>query len=156
MSEQSADVVRATLTVTTVKNNTSEEFKGIDYAVKRAFDDANDKHTRSFRLIIHVLETCEELVDAANDLVSTILDYKVPIISATPINNKTGEMYDHIFGQLHSADVVTKVLKNAGRLKATKIYRTTYLSPDRTSEERKEHRNLVTELKVKILLNGSF
>ena len=51
--------------------------------------------------------------------------------------------------RVRSSDIVTQILRKAKRLREIEGYKTVYISPNRTPEERASRKKLVSELKEK-------
>ena len=50
---------------------------------------------------------------------------------------------------LSSTVFVSQILRNAARLRDSELYKSVYISPDRTAEERSKRRQLVEQYKMK-------
>ena len=120
--------------------------------VNAALTESKETDLRSSRFVIYGLddEYGDDFVENSKDIVHTVLGYSHPVVAVSPINNKENSP---ILVQLQNPDIVRRVLKQARKLKSSMSYSSVYLAPDRSPEERKNHKKLVGELK-KILPGG--
>ena len=105
---------------------------------------------RSKEIVVFGVE--EKQGESVNSVVHQILEQleeKPQIKQCRRIGLKrTGAVRPIIFS-VRSTDVVHQILKKAKRLRTTDEYKTIYISPNRTQEERAIRKQLVSELKLK-------
>ncbi len=64
--------------------------------------------------------------------------------------SSTSSLYRPVKVSFGSSDVALQILTKSNNLRTVSVYRTVYIEPDRSAEERMVHKQLVTELKQKI------
>ena len=118
--------------------------------IAAAVKTVSKEEDRSKEIVVFGVE--EKQGESVNSVVNQILEQleeKPQIKQCRRIGLKrTGAVRPIIFS-VRSTDVVHQILKKAKRLRTTDEYKTIYISPNRTLEERAIRKQLVSELKVK-------
>ena len=70
-----------------------------------------------------------------------------PRVEASRLGKKSGSATRPVKVTLSSSTIVQQILKKSSKLSRTDKFKTVYLAPDRTAEERAQHKELVVELK---------
>ena len=70
-----------------------------------------------------------------------------PRVEASRLGKKSGSATRPVKVTLSSSTIVQQILKKSSKLSRTDEFKTVYLAPDRTVEERAQHKELVVELK---------
>ena len=70
-----------------------------------------------------------------------------PRVEASRLGKKSGSATRPVKVTLSSSTIVQQILKKSSKLSRTDKFKTVYLAPDRTVEERAQHKELVVELK---------
>ena len=149
--ESYADILKSQ--PTSGSSTTSDGDKKLQSVVNAALLESNEKTLRSSRFVIYGLEGREkDFLADAEDIVHTVLGYRHPVVAVNPINNKQSSP---ILVQLKTPELVSRVLKQAKKLRSTSHYRNIYLAPDRTPEEQRRYKKLVDDLKNKIKEDSS-
>ncbi|KAL5271180.1 hypothetical protein ACHWQZ_G001725 [Mnemiopsis leidyi] len=120
--------------------------KKLENVVKK-IQDAED---RSRNLIIFGLtEENGENLNAKVGEMFTYLEEKPLFSTPTRIGNSSGGSVRPVKLSLASATMVSPLLAKSQRLRQSNIFKSVYISPDRTKEERMVRRTLVNELREK-------
>ena len=77
------------------------------------------------------------------------MDEKPQVSKCRRIGQKTSGSVRPVIFTVRNSDVVYQILRKAKGLRDIEGYKTVYISPNRTPEERIERRKLVSELKSK-------
>ncbi len=100
----------------------------------------------------------EQLNEHINDRVSEVLMEvgQKPIVEASRIGGKSPNSKDDeklcrpVKVTVANSTIVKRILTHARALRHSKNFKEVYISPDRSAEQRKHHRQLVLELKRKV------
>jgi hypothetical protein len=143
-----------------VKKNSYQDKQSTKKSVKDAIKAVNEEEERSKNLIIYgVKEEEEEEHVEGLDIKIDPLPGLITLISEQTecsdsyvrniyrIGNKTLGKVRPIKVELESSTDVANFLSNAHKLKTTDKYKSVYLAPDRTLEQRVAHNKLVTQMK---------
>ena len=111
---------------------------------------ASASSDRSSNLILYGLPETTDSSDI--DQVKDIFQHleEAPVLSGVErLGRRTEERVRPVRVVLRSRDIARTVLGKSARLRESELYKTVYISPDRTFEERDERRELVKVLKEK-------
>ena len=109
-----------------------------------------EKTERSQNVIIYGLkEDSDELIQGKVEAVLAEVGEKPTISDCCRIGTKTDSSIRPVKFSLKSQAHVTQVLKNARKLRSIDGFRSVYICPDRSLEERKAYKKLVEEVKMK-------
>ena len=139
-----------------VKSNLSEKTPtnvgGIKSAVKNAMMDMKKETDRKKSVVVFGLqeEESENLTETTGDLLEKI-NVTAVIQQAYRIGRKNDERIRPLRIVLSTIDSVHDFLYSAKQLRHSEKYKSVYVSIDRNPKEIVEHRNLVIQLKKKIL-----
>jgi hypothetical protein len=138
------------------KKNTNQSKVVTAKVVKEAVKDLNDEEGRSKNLIVYGVKESEEedLEDAYEEKIlddvvksiheATVADSPYPnAVSIYRLGKKEGNKTRPIKVEFGSSSDVDVILRNAYKLKVTSEFKSVYLSPDRTKEQRLTHSKLV-------------
>lgn len=122
--------------------------KKIEAAVRKAAD----KEDRTKNAIIYGIEESDS--EVIQEKVGGILEVigEKPLVkncARVGVKKPGGVLPRPVKFSLSSSDLVAQVLRNARQLHSKEGYRSVYICPDRTVEERKAHKKLVDQLKEK-------
>ena len=100
---------------------------------------------------IMVFGLCEEDNEEINTKVSEVLESlgEKPHVEACRIGKKTPSAARPVKVSFSSSSIVQQILKKSSKLSGTERFKSVFLAPDRTAEERVQRKELVLELKVK-------
>ena len=117
-------------------------------AVKTALADRADEEGRQNNLMIFGLkeEAEENIADKVNELFCEINEK--PHFDAKRLGrNKSGEHVRPVRVVLQGSQAIRQILVKAVKLRETEVFKSVFISPDRTPEQRAAQRELVTEVK---------
>ncbi|KAL5254876.1 hypothetical protein ACHWQZ_G014352 [Mnemiopsis leidyi] len=125
----------------------------IEAAVKRV----SDKEDRSRNVIIYgVKEESGEDLNQCIDSILTEIEEKPRIIDCCRIGNVKQDMCRPIKFTVSNHDHVRQILQKCKTLRNKEGYKSVYLSPDHTVDERKAFRKLLDELRQKRISEPEF
>ena len=112
----------------------------------------NEEEDRSKNVVVFgVTEEQEENVDSKVAALLDQLEEKPQFMDCRRIGQRSSGSLRPIRFRVNSSDIVYQLLRKAKRLKDIDGYKTIFISPDRTPEERISRKTLVGELKKKRL-----
>ena len=149
-----------------VKKDNKQNRQLTTKSVKEAVKIVNQEEERSRNLIIYgVKEPAEDSwenslkFDLATDTVKSITEItdtsNIDIIHSCRVGDKKPGKIRPIKVKLESSLHVESILKNAHKLKTNNDFKTVFLAPDRTPEQRAAHSKLVIQMKEMIKNDSS-
>ena len=117
--------------------------------IQSAVKSATDKEDRRKNLVIYgVSETPgEEILDKASEILLEVGE-KPSVKDCCRIGRKNGDAPRPVKLCLSSSDIAQQVLRKARLLRMKEGYKSVYICPDRTVEERRAYKKLVEELRT--------
>ena len=135
-----------------VKKGNSSNKQLTAQSVKEAVRSVNDEEKRSKCFMIYGYEEMEEegeTSDIAREIYSKVGFRPPVIVDAFRIGNKTPDKTRPIKVEVEHPTDVNVLLKSANKLKASDMS-SVFVAPDRTKEQRTEHKKLVATMKSMI------
>ena len=119
--------------------------------IRTAVKSVNEEEDRSRNLLLFALseETTEDLPAKVADVLESLGEKPRVLDCARLRINREGSCRP-VKVTLSNPGSVSQVLRHRNKLRTVDRYRTTFLAPDRTAEERAAHKTLVEQLKEKI------
>ena len=118
--------------------------------IQAAVKSVTDKEDRNRNLILYGVEETagEDLPNKASSILEEI-EEKPLLEDCCRVGMKNRESPRPVKLSLRSSDMVQNVLRKARLLRGKEGYKTVYICPDRTVDERRAYKKLVEELKAK-------
>ena len=115
-----------------------------------------EEEDRKSNLIVFGLteEKNEDLMNVVSEVFETV-GAKPKVIECSRLGGKKHEHRRPIKVKLSSQDSADLVIRNSRKLKGVDKFKAVFIAPDRSIEERANHRKLVEELKNKIKIEPS-
>ena len=118
--------------------------------IQTAVRKVNEEADRSRNLVIYgVDEGKDENIDVKVDGILQEIEEKLPIETVTRIGMKQADKCRPVKVTLRSSDSVNQVLKKSKMLRTKAGFKSTYICPDRSLEERRAFKKLLEELRAK-------
>jgi gas vesicle protein len=149
-----------------VKKNVTQDRQFTAKSVKEAVKAVNEEEERSKNLIIYGIEEIEDgdwdtvlKVDPLPSIVKSISEQincsDCDIRNFYRIGNKAKGKVRPIKVEFLTSNDITNYLKNAHKLKSNESFKSVYLAPDRSLEQRVAHHKLVIKMKELIKNDNS-
>ncbi|KAL5249916.1 hypothetical protein ACHWQZ_G000897 [Mnemiopsis leidyi] len=126
-----------------IKNSAAISTESIKSVARQiAFEEELGKNIMVFGL-------CEEDNEEINSKVSEVMESlgEKPRVEACRIGKKSPSTARPVKVSFSSSSIVQQILKKSSKLSGSEKFRRVFLAPDRTAEERAQHKQLVLELK---------
>ncbi|KAL5263570.1 hypothetical protein ACHWQZ_G008816 [Mnemiopsis leidyi] len=126
-----------------IKNSAAISTESIKSVARQiAFEEELGKNIMVFGL-------CEEDNEEINSKVSEVMESlgEKPRVEACRIGKKSPSTTRPVKVSFSSSSIVQQILKKSSKLSGSEKFRRVFLAPDRTAEERAQHKQLVLELK---------
>ena len=132
-----------------VKKNSSQSITPdkLKEAVKSAV--IEDDRSRNFMIFGKEERANEDLSETIADILRDVNE-KPRVIECRRVGTVNAGKSRPIKVKLSSSDAVSHVLRKARDLKTSERHRSTFISPDRSAEERKVYKTLVEQMKLKM------
>ena len=118
--------------------------------IRAAVQSVADKEDRSKNLIIYGIDEAanEVLSDKVSEVIS-LVDEKPVIRDSCRVGTRRADKPRPVKFSLNSSDMVSQILSKSKLLRSKEGYKSVYICPDRTVEERRAHKKLWEQIKVK-------